>query len=34
MYFGFLILQGLRFLKDYKVVHLDLKPSNVMIAKN
>ena len=30
---GFLILQGLRFLKDCKIVHLDLKPSNIMIGK-
>ena len=33
MYFGLLISQGLRFLKDYKIVHLDLKPTNIMVGK-
>ena len=33
IYFFFMIIQGLRCLKDYSIAHLDLKPSNVMIGK-
>lgn len=33
VFFAFSIIQGLRCLKDYKIAHLDLKPSNVMIGK-
>ena len=33
VYFAYLIIQGLRSLKDYKIAHLDIKPSNVMIGK-
>ena len=33
VFFAFSIIQSLRCLKDYKIAHLDLKPSNVMIGK-
>lgn len=28
-----MITQSLRYLKDYKIVHLDLKPTNIMTNK-
>ena len=28
-----LIVQSLRFLKNYEIIHLDLKPSNIIISK-
>lgn len=30
----FIVVQGLRFLREYNIVHLDLKPSNIMIYCN
>lgn len=33
IYFSIIIVQSLRYLESYKVVHLDLKPSNIMIYK-
>ena len=33
IFFAYMLVQGLRCLKDYKIAHLDLKPSNVMIGK-
>jgi serine/threonine protein kinase len=30
----FSVIQSLRFLRDQQVVHLDLKPSNIMIYHN
>lgn len=30
----FSICQALRYLRDYKIVHLDLKPNNIMIYWN
>ena len=33
IYFSFVISQSLRYLKQYKIVHLDLKPSNIMISQ-
>jgi serine/threonine protein kinase len=32
VYFAFMILQGLRYLKDYQIAHLDLKLANIMIG--
>ena len=26
------VLNGLKFLKDYKIVHLDLKPTNILVS--
>ncbi len=26
------VLNGLKFLKDYKIVHLDLKPANILVS--
>jgi serine/threonine protein kinase len=34
LYLAFSILQGLRYIRDYHIVHLDLKPNNVMIYCN
>ena len=31
IYISFFIVQALRFIKEYGVVHLDLKPANIMI---
>jgi serine/threonine protein kinase len=33
IYLSLLITQSLRYLQEYKIVHLDLKPSNIMITK-
>ena len=33
IFIAYMIIQGLRCLKDYQIAHLDLKPSNVMIGK-
>ncbi len=33
LYFGYIIAQSLRYLTEYKIVHLDLKPSNIMLSK-
>lgn len=33
MYILFMIVQGVRFLKQNAIVHLDLKPNNIMISK-
>jgi serine/threonine protein kinase len=30
----FSIIQALRFLRDQRIVHLDLKPNNIMIYHN
>jgi serine/threonine protein kinase len=27
------VAQGLRFLNQYKIVHLDLKPENILLSK-
>ena len=32
LYLLFRITQGLRYIKSYNVVHLDLKPGNIMIT--
>jgi serine/threonine protein kinase len=34
VYLMFMLVQALRCLKDYGVVHLDLKPSNILIYCN
>ena len=26
------VLNGLKFLKDYKIVHFDLKPTNILVS--
>jgi len=31
IYLVYMITQGLRYLKDYRIAHLDLKPSNIMM---
>lgn len=33
IYLCMLIAQSLRYLQEYKIVHLDLKPSNIMTTK-
>ena len=33
IYFSVVIAQSLRYLKEYNIVHLDLKPSNIMLSK-
>jgi serine/threonine protein kinase len=33
IYFGYIIAQGLRYLQEYQIAHLDLKPSNIMVCK-
>jgi serine/threonine protein kinase len=33
IYLGYIIAQGLRYLQEYQIAHLDLKPSNIMIYK-
>ncbi len=33
IYLGYMIAQGLRYLQEYKIAHLDLKPSNIMVVK-
>jgi serine/threonine protein kinase len=30
----YMTVQGLRYLKKYKIVHLDLKPNNIVVGKN
>lgn len=30
----FSLVQALRYLRDYKIVHLDLKPQNIMLYAN
>jgi len=30
----FSIIQSLRYIRDFKIVHLDVKPSNIMIYCN
>jgi len=34
IYIVLMLTQGLRYLKQYKIVHLDLKPSNIMTHRN
>ena len=34
MYILFMIVQGARYLKQSNIVHLDLKPNNIMISKS
>ena len=33
IYIAYSIVQSLRYLKNYNVAHLDLKPGNIMIGK-
>jgi serine/threonine protein kinase len=33
IYILFMLIQGVRYLKLYRIVHLDLKPNNVMISR-
>ena len=33
IYLGYIIAQGLRYLQEYQITHLDLKPSNIMLFK-
>lgn len=33
VFLAYQISQGLRYLKDYRVVHLDIKLSNIMVSK-
>lgn len=33
IYFGYIIAQGLRYLQEYQIAHLDLKPANIMLHK-
>lgn len=33
IYLGYLIAQGLKYLHEYKIFHLDLKPTNIMMYK-
>ena len=33
IYLGYIIAQGLRYLQEYQIAHLDLKPSNIMLYK-
>lgn len=33
IYFGYIISLGLKYLQDYQITHLDLKPSNIMLYK-
>jgi serine/threonine protein kinase len=33
IYLGYIIAQGLRYLQEYQIAHLDLKPSNIMLFK-
>jgi serine/threonine protein kinase len=30
----FMIVQALRYLKNYEIVHLDCKPANIFVIKN
>lgn len=34
LYLAFSILQALRYIRDYQIVHLDLKPNNIMVYCN
>lgn len=34
LYLAFSILQALRYIRDYRIVHLDIKPNNIMIYCN
>lgn len=34
LYLMFSIVQSLRYIRDFKIVHLDIKPSNIMIYCN
>lgn len=34
LYLIFSITQSLRYIRDYRIVHLDLKPNNIMIYCN
>ncbi len=34
LYLIYSIVQALRYIRDYRIVHLDLKPNNVMIFFN
>lgn len=34
LYLIFSIIQALRYIRDYRIVHLDLKPNNIMIYCN
>lgn len=33
IYLGYIIAQSLRYLQEYQIAHLDLKPSNIMLCK-
>ncbi len=33
IYIMFTLVQSLRYLKFYRIVHLDLKPNNIMISR-
>lgn len=33
IFFSILIAQGIRYLRDYNIAHLDLKPTNIMTNK-
>lgn len=33
IYILFMLTQGVRYLKLYRIVHLDLKPNNIMISR-
>lgn len=33
IYLGYIIAQGLRYLQEYQIAHLDLKPANIMVCK-
>lgn len=33
IYLGYILAQGLRYLQEYQIAHLDLKPQNIMICK-
>lgn len=33
IYLAYIIAQGLRYLQEYQIAHLDLKPANIMVCK-
>ena len=33
IYLGYIIAQSLRYLQEYHIAHLDLKPANIMVCK-
>jgi serine/threonine protein kinase len=34
LYLAFSVAQALRYIRDYRIVHLDLKPNNIMVYCN